>query len=177
MTGTAMPTTDPHAPTRDATPFWRFSLALYGRPGVPPACLAMQDEAGVDVNVLLFVLYLADRGRRLAATDVARIAAMTAAWRADVVRPLRGVRRALKDHPAPFGGPTAEALRARVKRIELEAERIQQETIEAAFAADTIGVAEADRTVAARANIDACSAVTGPLPAGARDAILGAFVA
>lgn len=170
-----MPPADEHTPTRDATPFWRFSLALYGRPGVPPACLALQDEAGIDVNVLLFVLFLADRGRRLDATDVARIDAMTAAWRADVVRPLRGVRRALKDRPAPFGGQTTEALRTRVKRIELESERIQQETIEAAFPAARTGAPEPSREAAARANVAAYAAVAGTLPDAAVRLILDAF--
>jgi uncharacterized protein (TIGR02444 family) len=37
-------------------PFWRFSLDLYGRPGVAPACLALQDEAGADVNLVLYLL-------------------------------------------------------------------------------------------------------------------------
>lgn len=170
-----MPANDAPAPNRDATPFWRFSLALYGRPGVPPACLALQDDAGVDVNVLLFVLFLADRGRRLAAADVARIDAMTAAWRADIVRPLRGARRALKDHPAPFGGPTAEALRSGVKRLELEAERVQQETIEAAFPAERTGVPEPSREAAARANVAAYAAVAGAFPDTVVRVILDAF--
>jgi len=34
--------------------FWAFSLALYGKPGVAPALLGLQDRLGVDVNLLLF---------------------------------------------------------------------------------------------------------------------------
>jgi uncharacterized protein (TIGR02444 family) len=33
-------------------PFWEFSLAFYAEPGVAPACLAMQDLEGVDVNLV-----------------------------------------------------------------------------------------------------------------------------
>jgi len=40
-------------------PFWDFSLAVYRRPGVAAACLRLQDEAGVDVNLLLYFCWLA----------------------------------------------------------------------------------------------------------------------
>ena len=32
---------------------WAFALAIYARPGVAEACLALQNEAGVDVMLLL----------------------------------------------------------------------------------------------------------------------------
>ncbi len=44
------------------------------------------------------------------------------------MQPLRGVRRWLKGVSGPAG---AEALRARVKALELEAERLQQERLHA----------------------------------------------
>ncbi|HKS89918.1 MAG TPA: TIGR02444 family protein, partial [Stellaceae bacterium] len=56
--------------------FWRFSLALYARPGVAEALIALQDRAGRDVNLMLFALWFgAVRGRRL---DAARLAAAAA---------------------------------------------------------------------------------------------------
>jgi len=33
---------------------WRFVLPFYGRAGVSPACLTLQDKIGVDVNIVLF---------------------------------------------------------------------------------------------------------------------------
>ena len=36
--------------------FWRFSLSLYRMDGVPPACIALQDGHGLDVNIMLFAL-------------------------------------------------------------------------------------------------------------------------
>jgi uncharacterized protein (TIGR02444 family) len=36
--------------------FWRFSLALYARPGVAAALLGLQDRAGRDVNLVLYTL-------------------------------------------------------------------------------------------------------------------------
>ena len=43
-------------------PFWDYSLALYGRPGVEACCLRLQDRLGVDVNLLLLCCWLAARG-------------------------------------------------------------------------------------------------------------------
>src|SRR5262249_29851992 len=108
---------------------WQFSLALYARPGVPEACLALQDRHGVDVNLVLACLWAAASGR--GALDRARIAALRAdsePWQRDVVAPLRAVRRRLKDGPGP-------AFRERLKALELEAERLEQQRLGAALAA------------------------------------------
>ena len=105
------------------SPFWTFSLSLYGKPGVPQACLTLQDEAGVDVNLLLFGLFLGRTGRKLTASDVRKIAQTTEPWRAGIVVSLREARRALKEPPPPFAGPLADALRKSVKAAELESER------------------------------------------------------
>ena len=56
--------------------FWAFSLEVYGRPGVAPACLALQDRHGLDVNLLLFCCWAASQGvtldqRTLAAAEEA----------------------------------------------------------------------------------------------------------
>ena len=52
--------------------FWQFSLDFYARPGVADACLELQDRAGVDVNVLFFVLYLAAQEREVNRNEVGR---------------------------------------------------------------------------------------------------------
>ena len=111
--------------------FWEFSLRFYALPGVAPACLDLQDKGGADVNVVLFLLYLASRGRRIGRDEVARIDGMVAAWREQVVRPLRTARRHLKSVTAPFAGEDAANLRNEIKRNELAAEKIQQHAIEA----------------------------------------------
>jgi uncharacterized protein (TIGR02444 family) len=143
--------------TTSASPssFWTFSLSVYGQPGVPAACLTLQDEGGADVNLLLFALYLGRAGRKLTGNDVLKIAQTTEPWRAGIVVALRAARRALKEPPAPFAGPLADHLRKSVKSAELEAERIQQETLFVTFPAENIGQAEADRALAAAANVDA----------------------
>lgn len=100
-------------------PFWSFSLRVYRRPGVAPACLALQDRLGLDVNVLLLCLWAAARGWRLRPRTMAAAVELSQMWSTTVVRPLRGVRRALKPMDKP-------GLRALVARVELAAEKLEQ---------------------------------------------------
>lgn len=137
------------------SPFWTFSLSLYGKPGVLDACLTLQDGSGADVNLALFGLYLGRTGRKLSSADFRKIAQTTEPWRAGIVVALRAARRALKEPPAPFDGPLADALRKSVKSSELEAERIQQEVLFVTFPAASIGVAEPDLAKACAENLDA----------------------
>jgi len=158
-------------PSRDSA-FWRFSLGFYALPDVAPACLALQDEAGVDVNLLLVLLFLAEQGRAVTRDDVARLDAAIAPWRAEIVEPLRAVRRRLKTGVGDVPPATSEALRNMVKKIELEAERLEQGRLE--NEAPSLGK-PAPREAAARANLAAYEAHLGGLPAGPRDLILKAF--
>jgi len=109
------------------SPFWQFSLDFYRRPGVAPACLVLQDECGVDVNLLLLLLWLARAKRQVSVEEVRAIEASSAAWSRMVVAPLRAVRRTLKQGSS-FVAAT-EPLRIDLKAIELEAERLEQEAL------------------------------------------------
>ena len=117
----------PAAPDDDATAdeFWAFSLELYARPGVAEACLRLQDAHGLDVNLLLLCCWLARRGCRLSAADLAAAEAHAAPFRARILDPLRATRRALKT--MPIAG--AAALYAQVKQVEIAAEREEQRLI------------------------------------------------
>ncbi|MDB5651300.1 MAG: hypothetical protein JWL62_2820 [Hyphomicrobiales bacterium] len=143
------------------SPFWTFSLAVYGRKGVPPACLTLQDSSGVDVNVLLFSLFLGSQGRALSAADVGDVVEMIEPWRRDVVVSLRAARRALKEPPAPFEGPAVEALRKSAKAAELEAERIQQEMLFVSFPSDSTGKAGSGPAKACADNVEAYRSLLG----------------
>ena len=62
------------------TPFWRFSLHFYRHTGVSDACIALQDDCGVDVNLLLFLLWLAAERRQLSAENRWASRCLAAAW-------------------------------------------------------------------------------------------------
>jgi len=103
--------------------FWRFSLAVYGAPGVEPECLALQEGLAIDVNVLLFCAWLgASRRTALTADDVESIGRVVQPWHMQAVRPLRAVRQQLKT----FSGDDLQAFRSRLKVLELEAEQLEQ---------------------------------------------------
>jgi uncharacterized protein (TIGR02444 family) len=109
-------------------PFWNFSLELYAGDGVAEACLDLQERRGCDVNVLLFCCWLGASGRPTLTADRLRaILKASDIWQADVVRPLRRMRRLLKDRPWPQALPeTVDAVRRRVADAELAAEHAEQ---------------------------------------------------
>src|SRR5262249_1547403 len=134
--------------------FWEFSLAVYSKSGVPDACLELQDKHGADVNIVLFMLWVADQERHLSADDVGSIINLTADWQREVVRPLRLTRRFLKA-PAPEWQLLETAtLRTRIKADELEAERLQQSVMANFFHAHSMGQAD-EFEVSALANLAA----------------------
>ncbi len=117
------------AETENGSPFWRFSLGFYRQPGVADACIALQDGCGVDVNILLFCLWLAVTRRRIGLAAVQAVCAKAGPWRDDVVMPLRTLRRKLKDPTSLVERNAAELFRTRIKAVELESERLQQEAL------------------------------------------------
>jgi uncharacterized protein (TIGR02444 family) len=114
-----------------ASAFWTFTLAVYQKEGVSPACIALQDRLGLDVNFLLLCLYAASRGRVLTADDFARIEERAAPWRKNVIHPLRAVRRWLKEQQLLEKAPS-DQLRRGVLGHEIESEGVQQRLMEAA---------------------------------------------
>jgi uncharacterized protein (TIGR02444 family) len=135
------------------SPFWRFSLRFYRQQGVADACIALQEQSGVDVNLLLYLLWHAQHGRMFLSDEVETIERRVAPWRESTVVPLRVVRRTLKTPPALLDAMAAEAFRTRIKAVELEAERLQQEAMYALAAPS--GALSASPAAAARANIAA----------------------
>lgn len=164
----------PDQPSPD-TPFWRFSVSLYGMPDVAPACLTLQDEAGVDVNLLMYLLWSASRRRTISAEEVRALDERLAGWRDTAVIPLRTLRRALKTAPPLLEPEIAERYRNKIKGVELEAERLQQEAM---YALDhSVRFTEAASPAeAARANVTAYQALfTRTFAAPAVAALLTAF--
>src|ERR1700730_10459129 len=142
------------APASSGSPFWRFSLQFYRLPGVAEACINLQEESGADVNLLLFLLWHGALGRALSAAEVDGLEQKIAAWRNLTVIPLRAVRRALKSPPGLVAAGAAEAFRTRIKAVELEAERLQQEAMYERVRAALIGTPAPSVAQATRANVE-----------------------
>ena len=143
-------------------PFWDFSLKLYVREGVAAACLEMQDRLNLDVNLLLFCCWAGSQGRTLSGAEIDSLIAATRDWLDQVIRPLRGARRWLKEVPHTL--PGAADLRSDIKASELAAEAIQQGILHRALPVS----AGAPSSSAVAANLRAYLAAEGCRP-GARD--------
>ena len=125
---------------------WDWVLQAYGRPGVPEACLTLQDVHGQNTSLLLWAVYAEVGDPDL----LARAAAATRAFDAMALTPLREVRRALKPALPPFEDQARLALREDVKALELASERLLMETL-ARLAQDPGGTHALDALRAASA--------------------------
>jgi uncharacterized protein (TIGR02444 family) len=106
---------------------WDWTLAAYAQAGVPEACLTLQDRYAQNTSLLLWAVWaeVADPALLARAADVAH------RWEALALAPVRAVRRALKPSFDGVADSDREALREDVKAVELRAERVLMESLEA----------------------------------------------
>lgn len=120
---------------------WQFTVKMYGRDGVAPLFLTLQERCGLDVNMMLFMFYLGTQGK--APSSISALETAVKDWRDNVIIPLRQTRRYLKNAQ----GDAAQALRQKVKSDELQAERIEQhilcDTVQTVAASDGLAAARA----------------------------------
>jgi uncharacterized protein (TIGR02444 family) len=108
-------------------PFWDFALKVYGAPGVSQACLEVQERHGVDVNVLLFCLWVGESGRgAMTPAQLSHARDSVHRWHEGVVKKLRGVRRVLKEDSLGAPNEFADRLRREIQAREIDAEHIEQ---------------------------------------------------
>lgn len=138
-------------------PFWNFSLEVYGAADVAPACLALQERYAIDVNFLLLCLWLGRAGYDAVETEeIARLHGTIDAWHTEVVRPLRTLRKRLKEPIATEDRALALSLRQRIQNIEIDAEHIEQLMLGAALPDENAKMAASNNGLAAaRVNLEA----------------------
>lgn len=164
---------DEEVPGVEANPFWVFSLSVYGRDGTAPACLALQDLKGLDVNLLLFCCWAGVAGQRLEPAELEELIAAVRPWRTEIIEPLRAVRRQLGKGGAHEGADSA--LLEKLKAAELESEAVQQRILfeclplESGEASEEIA-AENLKTYVKLLGVDCDSAATADLAAVLRGA-------
>ena len=163
------------AATSADTPFWRFSLKFYRQGGVSEACIDLQDGYGVDVNLLLFLFWLAAGRQLLSAAEVKTLDDKVRDWRNLTIIPIRDTRRKLKGAATLVAPGKQEAFRTKIKAIELDAERLQQEALYGFTKSGPLGT-QASPPAAARANVVAYEGVMGmTFPKSSVDVLIGAF--
>ena len=120
-------------PSLDCSPaLWPFAVHVYALPGVSELCLRLQDEHGLDVGVLLAILWRSCRGAVVDAAALDRMLDATAPLQARV-RQLRALRVAVGSDRAhePRWQETYEHLKA----AELAAERVELSVLESTLTA------------------------------------------
>jgi uncharacterized protein (TIGR02444 family) len=136
-----------------AAGLWRFSLAFYALPGVAPALIALQDQGGFDVNLILYALWLGHSGRgRLDGAGFAAAERAVETLRTEIVLPLRRLRRRL----AADGEADLRRLRTAILKLELAAERAVQRRLGAVADAARRAADGDARRADARANFVRC---------------------
>lgn len=106
-------------------------LSVYGRPGIAPACLRLQNVCGLDIPLFLAVMYAAAGGVDLNAEQIRMLDRDCSTWRRMVVAPLRTIRTEIKGHGWMTSTPCVATMREDIKALELAAERIEVEFLEA----------------------------------------------
>ena len=124
-------------------PFWEWSLARYEIEGVAPRLLHLQDNFGLNVNILLWCGWCAERYRDLPEIAVRKAIDLTARWSGEVVGALRTARRLLKHPPPQADADSAQSLRAMVRDAELAAEKIEQRILNKLAAENFVGAEDA----------------------------------
>ena len=99
------------------SPLWRFSNNIYRKEGVSEILLHVQDKFFIDINMILFVAWLASINRSLTAADIQDAQKLVSRWRVMVIVPVRNIRRSLKD----FSG--IDYLYEEVKKLEIDTEK------------------------------------------------------
>jgi uncharacterized protein (TIGR02444 family) len=106
--------------------FWSFTLGLYGKPGVAPALIGLQDRGGRGGNMLLYCCWSGADGRVLSREDLKAVEAVAEPWQSEVVRPLRALRRRLRGGFGAMPADRVAAYRKRINELEIEGEHIAQ---------------------------------------------------
>ena len=108
--------------------FWDFSISVYAHKEVEAACLELQRH-GLSVNVALWIVWTCLYGRDPRAA-LGQAIDQSALFGAQVIQPLRQARAGLKPPPGFIEDEDGQALRKSILSVELEAERLEQTSLE-----------------------------------------------
>ncbi len=78
----------------DDNPLWIYALKQYKADNCAQFLIQAQDELGIDVNILLFIGWLAANNLKIDMQVIMHSSAY--AWQQDVIKPIREIRRTTK---------------------------------------------------------------------------------
>ena len=134
--------------------FWEYSCRIYSLASVREACLQLQDEHDLDVNMLLLCCWHGTTRGEFAERFLAQALSLSQTWSANVVSPLRGARRWMKAQLAqdsPQKALVSESfisLREDIKALELRCEQHQQSFLQATCTTEPVALKHAQQVAA-----------------------------
>ncbi|GJL94337.1 MAG: hypothetical protein DHS20C05_07420 [Hyphococcus sp.] len=144
--------------------FWTWSLEHYARDGVEPLLLNLQEDFQADINILLWLCWSAEDFETAPDLVIRKAIEQTFGLNQNVTQRLRSARQFLKTWHGGASSNDASILRAHIKDIELEAEKVEQALLESLARESLSVLSPGDRHNAAdRAlhNLMAYTAITG----------------
>jgi uncharacterized protein (TIGR02444 family) len=109
---------------------WSFSNQTYKLPEVEGACLELQNNFDADINIILYCLWVAEKGIKLTAEDVMVLIQTTLPWQKSILKPLRDARKMMKQHIIAMPSELLDLTVSNLGEMELNAEHMSQLALE-----------------------------------------------
>ena len=113
--------------------FWNYSNEIYRITNVPETCLKLQNKYGLDVNMVLFCCWHGNNFGKMNEDLFIQCQNFSTTWTNNSVKPLREIRTWLKSIGCLDQMLDVEPcmnFRNQVKKVELESEKFQQDSLE-----------------------------------------------
>jgi uncharacterized protein (TIGR02444 family) len=107
---------------------WQFALHTYQRTGVAERLLRWQDEQQISINLVLWLLWLEQKGVAATAALAQQGQEHIADWHREHTAPLRQMRRQLK--AKGLNNPALADYYKQLKEAELAAEKVELQLLE-----------------------------------------------
>ena len=101
--------------------FWQYACDFYGRPSVTNTCLALQDELGLNVNLLLLLCWCEQNNKQLSSEQISLLTQTVSRWHREYTKPLRQLRRKLS-----LDDSASVKVKQSVFDVEMELEKTEQ---------------------------------------------------
>lgn len=139
---------------------WSWACERYAKPGAADTLINCQDQFALNVNVLLWCCWCADKTRLLSDLEIRKALDVGHVWANEVTLPIRSARRALKLQRLRDDTNSREQFYNKVKGLELESEKLELELYEA-IGGIPVSKQNSDCMIIARKNITAYVALSG----------------
>jgi len=107
--------------------FADFSTRVYRQPGVADACLFIQERYGLNVNLVLFCIWVADRGGgALTAGQVDTAMRRVIDWEERVIAPLRAIRQTCRSEALGVPEFLLQMFAPQIEMAELGAAQVER---------------------------------------------------